>query len=194
MSQVKIFWDPKGFELDALGVKEYLKATDGNTPYVSTAIRTLSIDTPEVHYPGNQKPSRHDAKLARLADWIQAGQAPVGSGLGKYLYPKLATGTAGTLQEKQGQSATAKFKELLEEKLTRPNGFKRRVFLRAADQPFDRYGRLLAYMAPSYSAKELVSMSRKEQATFNLLMVQSGWAAPFPIYPSIPGYRDLVML
>ena len=194
MPQVKIFWDPRGFELDALGTKEYLRATDGDTPYVSISIRMLSIDTPEVHYPGRQKPSTHDAKLAQLAGWIQAGRAPVSSGLAEHLHPKLATGTAGTLQERQGESATAKFKELLAEKLTRSDGSKRSVFLRAADQHFDRYGRLLAYMAPYYSAKALASMSRKERATLNLLMVESGWAAPFPIYPSIPRYVDLVML
>ena len=169
MSQVKIFWDPKGFELDALGTKTYLKAADGDTPYVSMPIRMLSIDTPEVHYPGNQKPSKHDAKLAQFATWIQQGKAPLSEGLGQYLYPKLVTGTAGTLQEEQGHSATDKFKELIEEKLTRPSGRKRSVFLRAANQPFDRYGRLLAYMAPSYSAEERTSMSRKERATFNLL-------------------------
>jgi len=37
-------------------------------------------------------------------------------------------------------------------------------------------------------------MSRRERATFNLLMVESGWAAPFPIYPSLPQYEDLVMV
>ena len=154
----------------------------------------LSIDTPEVHYPGNQKPSKQDEKLAQLADWIQAGEAPVSSGLGQHLYPKLATGKAGTLQESQGENATVKFKELVDEKLKRPNGSKRSVFLRAADQHFDQYGRLLAYMAPSYSATELASMSRKERATFNLLMVESGWAATFAIYPSVPSYADLVLL
>jgi endonuclease YncB( thermonuclease family) len=194
MSDVKIFWDPKGLELDTLGKKKYLRATDGDTPYVSMSIRMLSIDTPEVHYPGNQKPSKQDEKLAQLSDWIQAGEAPVSSGLAQHLYPKLATGTAGTLQESQGESATVKFKELLNEKLKRPSGTKRSVFLRAADIPFDRYGRLLAYMAPSYSSKELTSMSRTERATFNLHMIKSGWAASFPIYPSIPSFADLVML
>ena len=194
MSHVKIFWDPKGSELDALGKKKYLRATDGDTPYVSMSIRMLSIDTPEVHYPGNQKPSKQDEKLAQLADWIQAGKAPVSSGLAQHLLPKLATGKAGTLQESHGESATVKFKELIDEKLTRPSGSKRRVFLRAADQHFDQYGRLLAYMAPSYSSTELASMTRKERATFNLLMVESGWAATFPIYPSIPSYADLVLL
>ncbi len=195
MAQVKIFWDPNGFELDSLGTKEYLRATDGDTPYVSMSIRMLSIDTPEVHYPGNQKPSKQDEKLAQLAEWIKEGKAPINSNLAKHLvYPKLATGTAGTLQEEQGKSATAKFEELLEEKLTRPSGSKRRVYLRAADEHFDHYGRLLAYIAPYYSAQERTALSREERATFNLLMVDSGWAASFPIYPSIPGYDDLVML
>jgi hypothetical protein len=52
MSYVNIFWGPKGFKLDALGKKEYLRATEGDAPYVSMSIRMLSIDTVEVHYPG----------------------------------------------------------------------------------------------------------------------------------------------
>ena len=35
---------------------------------------------------------------------------------------KLATGKAGTLQEKQGEQATIEFEKLLDEKLTRPSG------------------------------------------------------------------------
>jgi endonuclease YncB( thermonuclease family) len=194
MSQVKIFWDPQGFELDALGDRTYLGTTDGDTPSVSISIRMLSIDTPEAHYPGTLKPSKQDANLKQLADWIQAGKAPINDGLAKFLLPKLATGKAGTLQETQGASATAQLQKFLDEKLTRPNGTKRRVFLRAANEHFDQYGRLLAYMAPAYSDEEKAKMSRKERATFNLLMVESGWAAAFPIFPSIPGYLDLVML
>ena len=194
MSQVKIFWDPRGFELDALGTKEYLRATDGDTPYVSISIRMLSIDTPEVHFPGFQEPPTQDENLAQLAAWIGAGKAPVSKGLAEHLHPKLATGKAGTLQGEQGDRAKDEFEKLLDEKLTKPDGRKRWVFLRAADQHFDGYGRLLAYMAPSYSAEERAAMSPWERATFNLLMVQSGWAAPFLIYPSIPKYADLVML
>lgn len=191
---VKIFWDPAGFEVDSLGRKSYIRATDGDTPFVSVSIRMLSIDTPEVHYPGNQKPSKQDANLKELAEWIQRGEAPVHRGLGEHLRPRLETGNAGTLQEEQGEKATDVFTRLLEEKLTRPSGRKRRVFLWAADEHFDQYGRLLAYMAPQYTKRELAGMSRRERATFNLLMVESGWAATFPIYPSIPRYSDLVML
>jgi hypothetical protein len=60
-----------------------------------------------------------------------------------------------------------------------------------ADSPFDNYKRLLAYVAPSYSKREISSMSRKKRATFNLDLVESGWGAPFVIFPSIPGELDL---
>lgn len=194
MDGVKIFWDPVGFELEYLGKKSYLGASDGDTPIISIPIRMLSIDTPEVHYPGNQKPSSWDNELAQLAVWIQEGRVPVNSGLGQYLYGKLASGTVGTLQEDQGKKAALKFQELLETKLTKPNGKKRKIYLRAADEAFDNYGRLLAYIAPCYTNKELKSKSRIERATFNLQMVQSGWAASFPIYPSIPRHEDLFRL
>jgi len=191
---VKIFWDPEGQEVDLLGKKGFLRVTDGDTPYVSMSVRMLSIDTPEVHYPSNQKPSKQDADLAELAEWIDKKKTPVSSGLGDYLYPRLATGKAGTLQEEQGERATSAFQKLLDEKLTFPNGKKRALFLYAADEHFDQYGRLLTYMAPNYTPNEIETMSRRERATFNLLMVETGWAASFPIYPSIPRVVDLVML
>lgn len=195
MSEVKIFWDPKGFELDSLGKKRHIgPPADGDTPYVRVPIRMLSIDTPETNYPGVGKPSNSDAKLTELATWIEQGQAPVEDSLAQHLLPRLRTGSAGSLQEQQGEAAKAKFKELLDTKLIRPSGSKRNVFLYAADEHFDSYGRLLAYMAPFYSKKELAGMSRHDRATFNLLMVESGWATPFLIFPSLQKYEDLVLL
>ncbi|MBA2848456.1 nuclease [Thermosulfuriphilus ammonigenes] len=191
---VQIFWDPKGLELDSLGSKKFLRATDGDTPYVSISIRMLSIDTPEVHYPGNQKPSKHDKKLTQLGEWLKEGKVPIKDSLAEYLYPKLASGKAGSLQEKQGRLAAEYFRKLLEKRLSDPQKKRKRgIFLRTADKPFDRYGRLLAYMAPYYTPEERARMSRKDRATFNLLMVESGWAAPFLIYPSLPRYQDLVL-
>jgi hypothetical protein len=37
-------------------------------------------------------------------------------------------------------------------------------------------------------------MSRKDRVTFDLLMVETGWAATFPIYPSVRSCPDLVLL
>ena len=34
-------------------------------------------------------------------------------------------------------------------------------------------------------------MTRLERATFNLNLIESGWAAPFIIFPNIPGELDL---
>ena len=122
---------------------------------VSVSIRMLGIDTPEVHYPGNTKPFRQDENLLQLAEWMKQGKAPVESELAEYFHPKLASGNAGSLQEEQGIKAAEVFKALIEEKLSRPNSNRRRtVVLRVADEHFDQYGRLLAYMAPNYSAKK----------------------------------------
>lgn len=194
MTKVKLFWDPAGLTLDAFGTSRIERITDGDTPYVTVAIRMLSIDTPEVHYPGNQDPSAHDERLAQLADWIRQGRAPVNDALAAHLHARLAAADAGTRQKRQGEAAKAEFQRLLDEKLTRPDGSKRPVFLRVADERFDQYGRLLAYVAPHYSRAELDRIPYEERATFNLLLVASGWAASFPIYPSLPKYRDLVLL
>ncbi len=194
MPDVKIFWDPQGMSVDTLGSKQYLRTTDGDTPYVSLAIRMLSIDAPETHYPGNTRPSSHDQNLATLAYWIEQGQAPVSADLAAYLHPRLATGQAGTLQEQLGRQAATVFQQMMDKMLERPDGTRRSLFLRTADQPFDDYGRLLAYIAPSYTREELARLSPWERATFNLLMVRAGWAATLIIYPSIPKYSDLVML
>jgi hypothetical protein len=65
------------------------------------------------------------------------------------------------------------------------------LFIRVADRPFDDNHRLLAYIAPNYSAKERATLPREQRSTFNLDLVAAGWAAPFIIYPSIPGEPDL---
>ena len=194
MAIVKLYWDPEGQQLNSLGGNAFLRITDGDTIYVSTAIRMLSIDTPEVHYPGNSDPAKHDAKFQDLANWIKAGQAPISEGLATFLLPKLSTGRAGTLQKQQGTAATQAMQQLMDTKLAKPNGGKRELFLSTSDEQFDQYGRLLAYAAPSYSAEERATLSEKERATFILMIIDSGWAASFPIYPSLPKYSDLALL
>ncbi|KYK38342.1 MAG: hypothetical protein HXS46_07850 [Theionarchaea archaeon] len=142
MSDVKIFWDPLGLELDTLSKRKFQRVSDGDTPYVEMSIRMLSIDTPEKFF----SEEKWDENLTQLAEWIQTGKAKekaeLTSDLGEYLYPKLATGNAATLQKEQGKRATETFEKLLNEKLTKPNGKKRGLYLRVADQPFDQYGRL----------------------------------------------------
>lgn len=96
MAPLKVFWQPSGTTFDSIGTKRYVRHSDGDTPTISTAIRMLSIDTPELHYPENSKPSKHDAKFADLAGWLQQGLAPADRDLAAYLAPRLATGDTGT--------------------------------------------------------------------------------------------------
>ncbi|MCI0686529.1 MAG: thermonuclease family protein, partial [Sporichthyaceae bacterium] len=108
--------------------------------------------------------------------------------------PRLATGAAGRLQRAQGLAASEFAKQNIQTRLTRPNGSLRNLFVRTADSPFDNNNRLLAYIAPDYSEAERRAMTRSQRATFNLDLVDNGWAAPFVIYPAIPGELDLPLL
>jgi endonuclease YncB( thermonuclease family) len=192
MAQPRIFWQPASFTLDSVGTKRLTDISDGDTPKIEVPIRMLSIDTPETF--GN--PEGKDPELTELGHWLdtEIDRLPVDRGLAAYLAPRLKTGDAGSRQERQGREATAHFTAITDTRLTRDTGSRRSLFVRVADQPFDRYGRLLAYCAPSYSREERMAMSRRERATFNFDMIASGWAASFILYPNIPNEIDLPMV
>lgn len=191
---VQVLWSPAGATMPALGGRPLVDVTDGDTPNVRMPIRMLSVDTPEVTARSAAGAERVDARMLQLVEWIDAGIAPVSRGLAEHLRPKLATGKAGTLQFEQGTRASAFSKENIARRLTRPDGSQRRMFLRVADSPFDANHRLLAYVAPDFSAAERRTLPRAERSTFNLDLVTAGWAAPFVIFPSIPGELDLPLL
>jgi endonuclease YncB( thermonuclease family) len=192
LEQTQILWSPAGMSLPSLGSRALVDISDGDTPNIRMPIRMLSIDTPEVTAKSLEKASKIDHDFTNLAEWIRNGIAPVSKKFGEYIIPKLESGNAGTLQFTQGKNASAFHKEVVERRLTRTGSTKKRnLFVRSSELPFDKYGRLLAYVAPSYSKKERKSMTRRERATFNLDMVESGWAAPFVLFPNIPGELDL---
>lgn len=190
---LQVLWRPAGQSLPSLGARSLVDVSDGDTPNIRMPVRMLSVDTPEVTARSARGAARVDAEFVQLAQWIEHGRAPVSRAFADYILPKLKTGTAGTLQFNQGQDASDWYKARKDARLTRPSGSKRRLFIRSADQPFDNYGRLLAYVAPSYSRNERRNMSRRERATFNFDLVESGWAQPFILFPSIPGELDLPM-
>jgi endonuclease YncB( thermonuclease family) len=192
---VQVFWSPAGVTMPSLGGRSLVDVTDGDTPNIRMPIRMLSVDTPEVTARSDARAAAIDKEFAQLAEWIEQGKAPISAALGKFLVPRLNTGRAGTLQYTQGKAASAFEKDNIAERLKKPNSDKpRNLFIRIGDTPFDDHGRLLAYIAPDYSAAERATMTRKERATFNLDLVESGVAAPFIIYPSVPGELDLPML
>ncbi len=187
----QILWTPAGKNLPSLGAKSLVDVSDGDTPNISMPIRMLSIDTPEVTARSANGAKRVDNEFRQLASWIRDGIAPVTHDFADYILPKLEDTEAGTLQYTQGKSASAFYKNKLKERLTRESGTQRNLYIRSADTPFDNYGRLLAYVAPSYSTKKMKNMTRLQRATFNLNMIESGWAAPFILFPNIPGELDL---
>lgn len=192
---VQVFWSPAGVTMPSLGGRALVDVTDGDTPNIRMPIRMLSVDTPEVTARSEEGAQKKDEEFAQLAEWIDQGKAPISKELGNFLLPKLNTGRAGTLQYTQGKAASAFEKENIANRLRRPGSDKpRNLFIRTAEPPFESHGRLLAYIAPDYSAAERASMTRKERATFNLDLLESGVAAPFIIYPAIPGELDLPML
>ena len=191
---VQLFWDPEGFQLDYLGVKQTGgDPADGDTPYVRMPIRMLGIDTPETRYPGAGTAEEVDEKLFELAMLLKSGVYTIDEGLANYLIPKLETGYAGSLQQEQGKEAKEYFKHLMDQRLTQTNGRRRSLFMYSAREPFDHYGRLLAYVAPRYSEEEIMAYPPEERGTFNYLMLKSGWAASIMIYPNLPKDTDLRM-
>jgi endonuclease YncB( thermonuclease family) len=191
---LQVLWTPAGENLPARDSRVLVDITDGDTPNIRMPIRMLSVDTPEVTAKTEAGAAKVDAKLAQLAEWIDQGKAPISASLAAVLKPKLATGKAGTLQFQQGKQASAFAKQNADTRLTRPDGSKRNLFIRTADSPFDNNHRLLAYVAPSFSEKELATLSREQRSTFNLDLVVNGWAAAFVIYPAVPGELDLPFL
>ncbi len=194
MDALQVLWTPAGDNLPARDGRALVDLSDGDTPNIRMPIRMLSVDTPEVTARSEAGAERVDAKLLELADWMAQGRAPVPAALAAVLRPKLATGKAGTLHFRQGKQASAFAQQNTDTRLTRPNGSRRNLFVRTADSPFDNNHRLLAYVAPDFSAQERATLSRKERSTFNLDLVVAGWAAPFVIYPSVPGEEDLPLL
>lgn len=191
---VQIFWAPAGATMPTLGARPLVDVTDGDTPNLRMPVRMLSVDTPEVTAETAQGAARIDGQFSQLAEWIEQGRAPIESGLAEFLLPKLRTGNAGRLQFEQGQAASAFSKQNIAARLARPGGKPRAMFIRIADSPFDNNSRLLAYLAPDYTEKERQEIPKAQRPTFNLDLVTAGHAAPFVIYPSVPGVEDLALL
>lgn len=186
MSTITFFWPPQGLNLDVLGDKKITKITDGDSVKIEVGVRFLSIDTPE------SRASKSDEDFANLAQWLQEDlPADIPAELADYLRPKLQGG-AVNLQRSQGDKATEALNKIVERDLKK---FKtKKVFARMSNPPFDGYGRLLIYMAPFLNRDQLDETPERDRPTFNLSMIESGWAAPFLIYPSMPKSSDLKWL
>lgn len=170
-----------------------LRTADGDTPFIEQPVRMVSCDTPEKSgYAG--KPVTAQPKLERCRQRLQNGYyGALPSDLRQYLIKKL-TPDAAEKHIQAGQDASFFFDGVLEQRLTKPNGKKRSVAVIPTGEIIDRYGRLLAYIAPWFSGSgddPLPPKNSPERRTLNLDMIESGWAAFFPIYPSLPSNEDM---
>lgn len=170
-----------------------LRVSDGDTPVTDQPIRMVSCDTPEkAGYAGRPEVSQPklDKCKQRLTDGFYGDIPP---DLRNYLINRLST-NAATKHINAGNAATIKFEEILEKRLTKPNGLKRKTAIIPTGEIIDTYGRLLAYIAPYFAGTTndpLPPQNDPNRRTFNIDMIQEGWAAFFPIYPSLPKNIDL---
>lgn len=191
---VQVFWPSAGTTMPALGAPAVVDVADGDTPAVRMPVRLVAVDAPRTSARNEARAREVDQEFLQLAEWIRRGAAPISEPLARFLLPKLETGKAGSLHLRQGREAAAFAESNMRSRLARPGGGRRDLFVRAARCPFDGANRLLVYLAPGYTPAERRRMARAERATFNLDLVAHGWAAPFVMYPAIPGPLDLPLL
>lgn len=167
--------------------------SDGDTPTILQPVRMVSIDTPEKsHYAGKAETAQ--PKLDRCRQLLLDGTYPaIPDTLRTYLVDRLDP-EAAARHIAAGEQASVEFDLLMRERLTRADGSQRPLATIATGEILDRYGRMLAYLAPWFSGSAsdpLPPRGDPRRRTFNLDMAANGWAAPFLIYPSLPGNADL---
>lgn len=181
----------------ALGDKpKFISATDGDTPTIQIPIRMLGMDAPELHFAGatEKSPGKYDKEMEKFVTGKGKNLDP---GLLKYLKPKLKA-KPSTRQIAAGKVASDHFHKLLQERLDRGKNkntgkplAQRTLFTMVSAQVFDRYSRMLAYVAPSYTKQERDKIPESKRPTFNLQMMQDGQAISLLIYPNVPKPKDL---
>jgi len=191
-----ISYTPEGL---ALGDKpKYVSATDGDTPTISVPIRMLGMDAPELHYAGanENNPGKFDDDLKNV---LAGAGSHLDPGLKNYLKQKLK-GKPSTRHIESGKIAFDHFEKIVAERIKRISTSTgneltpRRLFTKVSEQVFDRYGRMLAYLAPAYTKVERQAVLPKDRPTFNLQMMQDGHAISLLIYPNVPKPADLTLV
>lgn len=171
--------------------------TDGDTPTVQLPIRAASTDAPERHYCGadDNHPDKFDSDFEHFLN--KAGKN-LDEELKDYLRPRLRK-KACSRQIQAGIDAFHHFEQIVDARLARTgkNGkvlTPRHLFVRVSNETFDRYGRMLAYINAAYEPSELASIPLEQRPSFNLQMMQDGYAVSLVIYPNIPKPADLQLV
>lgn len=194
--RIAISYEPERL---ALGDKpKFVSSTDGDTPTIETPIRMLGMDAPELHYAGatEKEPGKFDAAFS---NFLAGAGARLDPGLKAHLRRRLDA-AASTRHIRAGAEAFAHFQAIAAERLRRVSAktgrelAPRALFTMVSQQVFDRYGRLLAYVAPAYSKAERDGIAPEKRPTFNLQMMQDGHATSLIIFPNVPKPDDLLLV
>lgn len=165
--------------------KKDLGGPDGDTIKIEQPIRMVSCDTPEKEKPYGTAATTQP-KLDTAKQRLQSGFFPlIPNGLAKYLADKI-TATAAKRHIDAGKDASGHFEKVKDNALNKPGGKRRKVGVLPSGEVIDRNGRLLAYIMTYFDKKELPAKGAPSRRTYNLIMVDDGWAVFFPIWPSLP--------
>ncbi len=165
--------------------------SDGDTLKISQPVRFVSVDTPEKESVAGA-PAIAQTKLDLTRKRIEDGLfcALLSDRLAAYLVSKL-TGDAAERHVTAGHGASASLQKLLDERAPRNKQNQRALAVMPTGEIIDRYGRMLVYVAPWLAKPKDVPVDDPRRATFNLNLIESGWGAFFPIFPSLPKTADL---
>lgn len=146
----------------------------------------FSCDTPEkALYAG--KPEVSQSKLDKCRQRLENGFYNImHEGLRNY-FIELLTKDAALKHISAGNDATVIFTDLIERRLIKPSGLKRRTAVIPTGETIDNYGRLLVYIVPWFDGgpnDPLPPTDDPKRRTFNLDMIENGWVVFSPIYPS----------
>jgi len=169
------------------------QGSDGDTLYIEQPVRMVSCDTPEkAGYAGG--PMVAQPKLDTCRQRLEGGfYAELPEPLIAYLVERL-TPDAAHRHIAAANLATQAFQKMRTDRLTLPDGKVRQTAVIPAGEFIDPFGRLLAYLSPYYrnnASDPLPPPGDPRRNTFNLDMIAEGWAAFFPIYPSLPRKDDM---
>lgn len=165
--------------------KKDLPGPDGDTIKIEQPIRMVSCDTPEKERPYGTAATTQP-KLDKAKQRLQSGFFPlIPGGLAKYLTDKI-TATAAKRHINAGKDASDHFEKVKDNALNKPGGKRRKVGVLPSGEVIDRNGRLLAYIMTYFDKKPLPAKNDPSRRTYNLTMVDDGWAVFFPIWPSLP--------
>lgn len=164
--------------------KKDIGGPDGDTIKIEQPIRMVSCDTPEKEKPfGNATTTQPKLEKAKLH--LQNGAFPlIPKGLIKYLTDRI-TKDAAKKHINAGKDASAHFENVKNKALNKAGGTRRKVGVLPSGEVIDRNGRMLAYIM-TYFEKPLPPKNDPLRKTYNLVMVEDGWAVFFPIWPSLP--------